>query len=92
MLIIPEMLTTSCTWNFVLMGVCITALLYIFESIYHEKKVQKVVRWSSIPPISTLRTITSHLNSLNRNRPQYMTLEIQVLAWNRHTNIVGLNG
>ena len=46
MLIIPEMHTTSGTWNFVFMGACITALLYIFESSYHEKKVQEVVRWS----------------------------------------------
>jgi len=33
------------------------------------------------PPISTKRTIASHLNSLNTNKggPQHMRLEIQVL-------------
>jgi hypothetical protein len=36
-----------------------------------------------IPPISTKRTITFHLKSLNTKRPWHMT-EIQVLAWDRH--------
>jgi hypothetical protein len=26
----------------------------------------------------------------HKNRPRYMTLEIQVLAWDRHNNVVGL--
>jgi hypothetical protein len=34
---------------------------------------------------------TSHLNSTHwtRKRPRHMTLEIQVLAWDRHTNVAG---
>ena len=48
--------------------------------------------WSSFPPISAKQTITSHLNSLNTKWPWHMTLEIQVLTWNRHKNVVGLNG
>jgi len=27
----------------------------------------------------------------NQKRPQHMTKEIQVLAWDRHSNVVGLN-
>ena len=35
---------------------------------------------------------TSHqLNSLNTKRPRLMTLEIQVLVYYRHNNVVGLN-
>ena len=35
------------------------------------------------------------INNLHRfastqKRPRYMTLEIQVLAWDRHNNVVGL--
>ena len=26
-----------------------------------------------------------------KKRPRHMTLEIQVLAWDRHKNVVGLN-
>jgi len=48
-------------------------------------------RWSTIPPISTKLTITSHLNSLNIKIPRHMTLEIQDLTWDRHKNVVGLN-
>jgi len=53
---------------------------------------RKLNQWSSVPPISTKRTITSHLNPLNTHkRPQHMALEIQVLAWDRHKYVVGLN-
>ena len=39
------------------------------------------VKWSTIPPISTKETITSHLNSLEpKNR-----------SWDRHKNISGLS-
>ena len=34
----------------------------------------------------SLLTLTEH-----NNGPRYMTLEIQVLVWNIHTNVVGLN-
>ena len=30
-------------------------------------------------------------NHWNKKRPQHMLLEIQVLAWNRHKKVVGLN-
>jgi len=46
----------------------------------------------TIPLISTKRKITSHLNSMNiKKRPWHMTFEIQVLAWDRHTIVTGLN-
>jgi hypothetical protein len=38
--------------------------------------------------------VTSHLNStelLNTKRQRRVTLEIQVPAWDRHTNMAGLN-
>jgi hypothetical protein len=41
--------------------------------------------WSTIPPISTNQAITHYFNSLNT------TLELQVLAWDRHTNESSLN-
>jgi hypothetical protein len=41
--------------------------------------------WSTIPPISTKRTITSNLNSLNTKKKDM--LKIQVLAWDRHKNV-----
>ena len=47
-------------------------------------------RWSTIPPISTKQTITSHLNSLNTKQGDHdMTLEL--LAWDRHKNVAGLS-
>ena len=54
-------------------------------------KVRKFTR--SIPPISPKRTITSHLNCTHSTQKtqQHMTLEIQVLAWDRHKNVAGLN-
>jgi hypothetical protein len=44
--------------------------------------------------MSTKQTITSHLKSLNIKRPMtyHMALEIQVLAWERHKDVAGLNG
>ena len=47
--------------------------------------------WSTVPLISTKRTITSHLSSLNIKREQHLTLEITVLAWDRHKNVAGFN-
>jgi len=47
-------------------------------------KYNTVVTRSTIPTISTKRTITSHLHSLDTKRPQHMTLEIQTLSWDRH--------
>ena len=54
--------------------------------------INKVQWWSTISSVSTKRTITSYPNSLNtKKRPQHMTLEIQVLARDRHNNVAGLN-
>jgi len=40
---------------------------------------------STIPPISTKRTTTSRLKSLNTKiTPPHITLEIQVLTWDSH--------
>ena len=47
--------------------------------------------WSSLLLISIKWIIVSHLNSLNTNRTTTKNLEIQVLAWNRHKNVAGLN-
>ena len=50
--------------------------------------------WPLIPPISTKWTITSYLNNWahwTQKIPQYMMLEIQVLAWDGHINVAGLN-
>jgi hypothetical protein len=45
-------------------------------------------RWSTIPPISTKQTITSHLNSLNIKQGDHdMTLEMELLPWDRHKNV-----
>jgi len=68
-------------------------LLYVFALSCQNLLTKKFKqRWSTILPISTKRTITSHLNALRtRKRPRHMTLEIQVLVWDRHTNVAGLN-
>ena len=49
--------------------------------------------WSSIPPISTKRTITSHFNWIywTYNKwPRHITSEVQVPAWDKHKNAVAL--
>jgi hypothetical protein len=55
--------------------------------LYYEKKV------STIPPISTKLTITSHLNSFNirKKELQHMTLEIQVFVCDRNKKMADLN-
>jgi hypothetical protein len=45
--------------------------------------------WSKILPISSKRTTTSHLKSLNTGKK--LLLEIKVLPWDRHKNVTGLN-
>ena len=52
-----------------------------------------VKEWcSTIPPISTKLTISSHPISLNtRIRWRRKALEIRVLAWDRHTNATDLS-
>ena len=45
--------------------------------------------WSKILPISSKRTTTSHLKSLNTEKK--LLLEIKVLPWDRHKNVTGLN-
>jgi len=46
---------------------------------------------STIPPVSTKWTSTSHINSLNTKRPQHMTLEIHALALARHNHVAKWN-
>jgi len=48
---------------------------------------------SSILPISTKRTIKSHFKWTNRTqkRPSHLTMEIQIMAWDRHKYVVELN-
>jgi hypothetical protein len=41
--------------------------------------------------IPTISTITSHLKSLNIDKPQHMMLGIHVLDGNRHNDMAGLN-
>ena len=45
----------------------------------------------TIPQISTNQIITSQLIEHIKKRPGNMTLEIQVLAWDRHKNVAVLN-
>jgi len=48
-------------------------------------------RRSTVPPMPTKRTVTSHLNSLTKTTsPLHITLKIQVLAWSRHKSIGGV--
>ena len=65
-------------------------MIYLFFYSVHYLITKRKLKqwWSSIPPISTKRTITSHLKLLNTKRQQHMRLEIQVLVWNRQTDVV----
>ena len=42
---------------------------------------------------SNINNTNNHLNWTHRtqNRPRHMTLEIQIMAWDRHTDVAGLN-
>jgi len=41
---------------------------------------------------TNINKTNNHLsNHWDKKRPQHMVLEIQVLAWNRHKKVVGLN-
>jgi hypothetical protein len=44
-----------------------------------------------IPPISTKRTMPSHLKILKIIKPRYISITIQVPPWDRHDNVAGLN-
>ena len=57
--------------------------------IKYEKKVLRVMVNNSTN--INKATITSHLKSSNINKDRYMTLEIQVLDWNRHKNVAEWN-
>ena len=49
-------------------------------------------RWSTIPPISTNRTIISHFKQLNTKKGQrHMILKIQMFTSDRHINVAELN-
>jgi hypothetical protein len=51
-----------------------------------EISPSKLTFKNTISPISTKRTITSHWT---QKRLWHMTLEFQVLAWNRHKHVAG---
>jgi len=57
-------------------------LNFVFQNIYR-----------SIPPISTKWKITSRHNwtHLTQKKTIHMMLVIQILAWDRHKNVAGLN-
>ena len=71
-----------------LLSACLVLFVNLFVIIMKRKLKQW---WSSMPPISTNRTITSQLNSLNIQIPRHVTLEIQVLACDMDNNMAGLN-
>ena len=58
-------------------------LFYCFK--WHIMKRKFKQWWSTIPPISTKQTITSHLNwtELTEHK-KTMSMEMQVMAFNRH--------
>ena len=62
-------------------------VLYVSRPWIMKRKFKQL--WTSIPPISTKLTITSHLKALNMIK-RHMMLEIQVLAWDKHKNVAGL--
>ena len=47
--------------------------------------------WSSTQPILAKRTLASHLTLPNTKRRRHMTLAIQILVWDRHRHLAGLN-
>jgi hypothetical protein len=68
-----------------------TCSKFIFTSKRGHENIQW---WSEINFTNINKTnnhLTSWLNSLNTKRLCHVTLEIQVLAWDRHKNVVGLN-
>jgi len=53
---------------------------------------RKFKRWSTIPSISTKQTTISQSKSLKTKKDHWhMSLEIQVMAWDRQKYIVWLN-
>jgi hypothetical protein len=64
----------------------VTAIILLIQEIMKIKFKQW---WSTIPPISTTQ---SPLTSIHWTKKYHdMTLKIQVLAWDRHYNVAGLN-
>ena len=60
----------------------------IKHHLYFERKFRQW--WSTIQPIPTKRMTTYHLNSLNtKEEPRLMTLEINVIDWDRHKTWLG---
>lgn len=43
-------------------------------------------QWSTIPPVSSKRTLTALLRPPHTKRPHHMTLKIQALPWDRCKN------
>jgi len=61
----------------------------VFMYVIGKRKLKLI---NNIPWISTKRTITSRLKSLDTKRgPRRMMLEIYVPAWDRHKHVAGLN-
>ena len=52
------------------------------------KMVLNTIKQTPIPPISTKWTMNSHWS---QKRQPHVRLEIQVLAWDRHKQVAGLN-
>ena len=57
---------------------------------HHILKIKFKQWWSTMPPISTKRPITSRIKSMKR-KLWHLALGIQVLDWDSHKNVVGLN-
>jgi hypothetical protein len=47
--------------------------------------------WSTIPLITTKRTTTYHLTHWAWKRPRHITFDSNVLDWDSHKNVAGLN-
>jgi hypothetical protein len=69
-------------------NVCPTEI-NVNKTIYLAKIMLAINWWPTISPISTKRTITFYLKWFNLKIVQLVTLVMQVLARNKHTNVAG---
>jgi len=64
------------------------SILAIFRTMQIYKKTNCTVNIST----NINKTLSTHLKPLNTKRPwRHMALGIQVLDWDRHKNVAGLN-
>jgi hypothetical protein len=70
---------------------CAGFLLFVYSCIFVENPIIKTDSWSTIPSISTNEQPPLILNNSTQKRPHDLKLEIQVLDWDRHKNVTGLN-